>query len=237
MEARVRCPKCESQNVSVTRDRQLRWGKSKGDEDLVLLCKACGKTLYGDAVTEVLKRAREEAPVVAARTAQGPSLEERVKRFAAEGRQRLVASARLRIAALAEQAEVERARLTPARRNARGERVRGLINLVDVEAAHIARLAGEVFALGVTAGQAEAWVKTAEANLRSLTSRVVQVLASPEAEAPPGKGPTVCVWADCPHPRREGSEYCSNDCRIKKARYKYDIKRGRVKPEALSSAA
>lgn len=52
---RVQCPKCQSKNVSVTRDKTMRWGLGNKEGLLVLHCYVCGFDKCGDTATAIVE--------------------------------------------------------------------------------------------------------------------------------------------------------------------------------------
>ena len=245
----LRCPKCESTNVAMFMDRQLRWSGNR-DGERVLSCRACGKMLYGAAATAELDRQQEadarRAPTVPS-PPSGPSdaeIQAQIRRNLATAHHKILTDARAEIRTLLTKARAEGARVAAVRKDIpRTSPLYCNINLIAIGLASVERISGELdralspSKVTVNLDEARAIVNRLPTEAKSVLSAPKAMMAPPvEPKAVPAtrppiapKGKKLCVWTGCKKQRREGSEYCSNDCRIKKARYTYDIKRGRIK--------
>lgn len=239
----LRCPKCESTNVAMFMDKQLRWSGNR-DGERVLSCRACGKMLYGSAATAELDKqqaANDRVVPTPPPAPTGPSdadILAQIRRNLAATRQKALVEARAEIKGLLAKARAEGARVGPLRKSIpRASPLYCNINLIDIGVASIERIAGELDrALSPNKVvesliEARAIMRRFPAAVEAILSSEPTTLSAPAGQTAPvkTKSEKLCVWTGCAKRRREGSEYCSNDCRIKKARYTYDIKRGRIK--------
>lgn len=245
----LRCPKCESTNVAMFMDRQLRWSGNR-DGERVLSCRACGKMLYGAAASAELDKQREaderRVPAVP-NPPTGPSdadIQAQIRRNLATAHHKVIAEARAEIKILLSKARAEGARVAAVRKDIpRASPLYCNINLIDIGIASVERISGELdralspSKVTVNLDEARAIVNRLPIEAKLVLSAPKAMTAPPAGAKPvtttrpaePPKGKKLCVWTGCKKQRRDGSEYCSNDCRIKKARYTYDIKRGRIK--------
>jgi hypothetical protein len=236
---RVRCPKCGSQRVDVTRDRSNGWANIAQAGVTWLHCGSCGKDLYA-------KVAEEEVEQQLAKWQANPpgpqelTEAERVRLAVESAREALLVRSNAEVAAnireigdIADRCSTfrDRARAVKARHGANGLDFQCVLNRVEIEVNSLGRLVVEVAGRS-TPAFVRAKLLEARATAAVLPRHLAEVerLAVAETGLPPQAEPVPvkCAWKDCENLPRLDSAYCSLDCRNKNARWRHDVRKGKV---------
>ena len=236
MAFRMVCPKCNTMDYSIERDRRA-YAHGGEAADLIYSCR-CGKRMFGDAVLQEYERQKKEwAADTSARSeedaAREAAAEEREKR---EAKMREALAYRSRIRAEREREEQMRREEEMRRWRERVEASGGKAPPMPPPPKPRAKSKPIAKSNPIQSKPAAKPVKATPVARTPAAKPVVAakpVAAKPKAaKAAPAKDGIVlanCAWEGCEKSSRSNSKYCSRECSNKNARARHRLRKNATK--------
>ena len=252
MAFRMRCPKCNSFDYSIERDRRA-YAHGAESSDLIFMCR-CGKRLFGDQVVKEHDRQKRDWSETAEdrAAAEQARIREEKERVARQKEMRDALAYRSQIRE-SKRREEETRREEEARRWR--EKVAGIVDepkrkrpprtkpiatrpaVEPLPAPVVPKPEPRVAAVSRPAPSAPAAKAPAPAPKPAAapTPTMAAMEASNDAQSEE-LGYTVCAWHECAKAARKNSKYCSRECSNKNARLRHRLRKQAEKAEKAAKS-